>query len=328
MFQVCQEKASLLFWAQKLFPRPPFSKAWKTNQVFFPSLGKCHSFVFQALENMLRYATSPAMKRYALAMLLFLNGAASLRAEDGVTPLVNCTFKLFNRTSTGTCFLLHPDETPNEVYLVTASHVFAKMTNDEALLVLRVAGTNDAFSRKDYPVQVQRNHRPTWFKHPTEDIAALKLPDDPKQKFPSLPLSCLADEKLLKKSELHMCSAVFVFGYPTRFEANDAGFPIGRHGSIASHPLTPVAANKTFLVDFNTFSGDSGGPVFVTRRDQPVILGLVLAQFRHDEHIKTLDEERTIHYPLGLSKVIHASFIRETVLGAAAQKPDAGKTAR
>ena len=264
------------------------------------------------------------MKRYWLAMLTAVGLLQSVRAADGATPLVECTFKLFNRDSTGTCFLLHPDDAPKDVYLVTASHVFSRMTNDEALLVLRVPGTNDTFSRKDYPLKVKIARQPAWYKHPSEDIAVLKLPADPKQKFPSLPLSCLADEKLLKKLDLHICSAVSIFGYPTRFEANQAGFPIGRHGSISSHPLTPISANKFFLVDFSTFEGDSGGPVFITHRDQPVLLGIVLAQFRHDERIKTLYEENIIHHPLNISKVIHAAFIREAVL-AAAKVPSPGK---
>ncbi|MCX7006974.1 MAG: serine protease [Kiritimatiellaeota bacterium] len=264
------------------------------------------------------------MKRTMLVVLMALGWVQSGLAEDGATPLVECTFKLFNRDSTGTCFLLHPDDAPKDVYLVTASHVFQRMTNDEALLVLRVPGSNDTFSRKDYPLKVKRGNQPTWYKHPSEDIAVLKLPTDPKQAFPSLPFSCLADEKMLKKLDLHICSDVFIFGYPTRFEANNAGFPIGRHGSISSHPLTPISANKFFLVDFSTFEGDSGGPVFVTHRDQPVILGIVLAQFRHDERVKTLYEENIIHHPLNISKVVHAAFIREAVL-AAAKVPSPGK---
>ncbi len=257
------------------------------------------------------------MKRYWLAMLMAAGLAQSVRAADGATALMECTFKLFARESTATCFLLHPDESPTNIFLVTASHVFTKMTNDEALLVLRVAGTNDSFSRKDYPLKVKVGRQPAWVKHPHEDIAVLKLPADPKQKFPSLPLSCLADEQQVKKLDLHICSAVSIFGYPTRFEANNAGFPIGRHGSIASHPLTPVSINKTFLVDFTTFEGDSGGPVFIIERGQPVVLGIVLAQFRHDERVKTLYAENIIHHPLNISKVIHAAYIRETVLAAA-----------
>jgi hypothetical protein len=264
------------------------------------------------------------MKRYWLTMLLAAGLVQGVRAADGATALMECTFKLFTRESTATCFLLHPDETPTNVFLVTASHVFSRMTNDGALLVLRIGTTNDVFARKDYPLKVKLARQPAWYKHPTEDIAVLKLPSDPKQKFPSLPLSCLADEKQLKKLDLHICSEVSIFGYPTRFEANNAGFPIGRHGSIASHPLTPVNVNKTFLVDFTTFEGDSGGPVFVTDRNQPVVLGIVLAQFRHDERVKTLYEESVIHHPLNISKVIHAAFIREAVL-AAAKVPSPGK---
>jgi len=58
--------------------------------------------------------------------------------------------------------------------------------------------------------------------------------------------------------------------------------------------------------------------VFSTHLGQLVIPGMVLAQYRHDERITTLDEERVIHYPLGISKVVHACFIREAVLAAAA----------
>ena len=266
------------------------------------------------------------MKKLWLLVWL-LSGLARMGfAADGATALLECTFKIFNRSSTATCFLLHPDDAPTNVFLVTGGHVFAKMTNDEALLVLRVRGTNDTYSRKDYPLKVKLNNKPAWYQNPKEDIAVLRLPADLKQPFPSLPFACLADEKTLKKLDLHICSDVSIFGYPTRFEANDAGFPIGRHGCIASHPLTPVAKNKFFLVDFNTFEGDSGGPVFVINHGQPVILGMVLAQFRHDERIKTLDEERIIHTPLGISKVVHAVLIREAVQAAATNTfPSMGK---
>ena len=264
-----------------------------------------------------------------LVTALLLGLMRCVLAADGATTLLECTFKIFNRSSTATCFLLHPDDAPTNVFLVTGGHVFAKMTNDEALLVLRVSGTNDTYSRKDYPLKVKRNNKSAWYQHPKEDIAVLRLPADPQQSFPSLPFSCLADEKTLKKLDLHICSDVSIFGYPTRFEANNAGFPIGRHGCIASHPLMPVTTNKFFLVDFNTFEGDSGGPVFVVNHGQPVILGMVLAQFRHDERIKTLDEERIIHTPLGISKVVHAAFIREAVQAATTNSfPSVGKGKR
>jgi hypothetical protein len=52
-----------------------------------------------------------------------------------------------------------------------------------------------------------------------------------------------------------------------------------------------------------------------------LLIGLVLAQFRHDEQVTTEYEERSIHHPLGLGSVLHAQFVRDTIERAA--KPDA-----
>jgi hypothetical protein len=91
---------------------------------------------------------------------------------------------------------------------------------------------------------------------------------------------------------------------------------------IASHPFLPIQAHHTYLADFTAFGGDSGGPVFVAGgQGHPLLIGLVLAQFRHDEQVTTEYEERSIHHPLGLGSVLHAQFVRDTIERAA--KPDA-----
>jgi hypothetical protein len=131
-------------------------------------------------------------------------------------------------------------------------------------------------------------------------------------------VSALADEARLTAAELHICSALFVLTYPTRFEANDAGFAVARQGIIASHPFLPVERHHTYLANFATFEGDSGGPVFVRDADgRPLVIGIVLQYYRHDERIVTEFEERTVHHPLGLGVVLHAQFIRATVEQAA-----------
>jgi hypothetical protein len=127
-------------------------------------------------------------------------------------------------------------------------------------------------------------------------------------------MSALADEAHLTAAGLHICSSVFVLTYPTRFEANDAGFAVARQGIIASHPFLPVQRHRTYLVNFTTFDGDSGGPVFVAGTDgHPLLVGIVLAQFRHDERVTLEYEERTIHHPLELGTVLHTQFVRDTI---------------
>ncbi len=106
-----------------------------------------------------------------------------------------------------------------------------------------------------------------------------------------------------------------MLSYPERFEANDAGFPVARNATIASYPLLPVARFDSFLTDFTAFGGDSGGPVFLAADgdEAPPIIGISVSQFRHDEKLKMLNEERTVHHPLGIGKAMHAQFILDTI---------------
>ena len=109
-----------------------------------------------------------------------------------------------------------------------------------------------------------------------------------------------------------------MFGYPARLESNGAGFPIARNISIASFPLVPVERHRTFMADCSTFAGDSGGPVFVARTKgeeagKPLVLGMVVAQYRNDEKVTMLHEERLMRHRLSLGKVVQAEFIRQTI---------------
>jgi len=105
-----------------------------------------------------------------------------------------------------------------------------------------------------------------------------------------------------------------------RIEANPAGFPVVRHGSIASFPLTPVQLFPTFEADFSTFAGDSGGPVIVCdprsktpAGQSPLVLGIVISEIREDEKMAMLNEERTVHVPMNLGNAVQARFVRETI---------------
>lgn len=232
--------------------------------------------------------------------------------------VMECTFKLFNQDSTATCFLVHHAERPGDVYLVTAAHVLEKAKGEEAVLVLREAMEDGTWKRKDLPFKIRAGEKALWAKHEEEDVAAMLLKVKQDIELPSLPTTRLATEADLKNESVTVCSNVWIFGYPARLEANGAGFPIARKASIASYPLWPVEPHRTFMADCNTFAGDSGGPVFAVRTTgeaagQPLVLGMVVAQYRNDEKLKMLHEERLIRHRLSLAKVVQAEFIRQTI---------------
>ncbi len=258
------------------------------------------------------------IKRVIAVLLLGLPGYAVSLAGDFATEMLDATFKLFHADSTGTCFLVRREPSDPALYLVTAAHVLEGNKGDTAILVLREQGADGAWQRRDHTIAIRRDGKPLWLRHANEDTAVLRLAERPPVPVSALPLSAFADEACLSASGLHICSPLFVLTYPQRFEANNAGFAVARQGIIASHPFLPIQKHHTYLVDFTTFAGDSGGPVFVSGKDgHPLLVGIVLAQFRHDERVTTEYEERIIHHPLGLGSVLHAQFIRDTVEQAA-----------
>jgi hypothetical protein len=108
-------------------------------------------------------------------------------------------------------------------------------------------------------------------------------------------------------------------------EGNDAGFPILRTGTIASYPILPVKNNPTFLLGFEVFGGNSGGPVYLACHDRFYgggthggeiihgIMGIVVTDVTAEEHTEQLRETRTIKTSLGLSQVVQGEFIKELV---------------
>ena len=266
------------------------------------------------------------MKQLCLSVWFGIMGCALASAADFATETLEATFKLFHKDSTATCFFVRREAPDQALYLVTAAHVLDRTKGDTAIVVLREARADGSYQRRDHTITIRREGKPLWLRHATEDTAVLRLTEPPPVPVGSLRLAALADEARLVAAGLHICSSVFVLTFPERFEANSAGFAVARQGIIASHPFRPIEKYHTFLADFTTFAGDSGGPVFIAGTNgHPLLVGMVLAQFRHDEQVKMEYEERTIHHPLGLGTVLHAQFIRDTIEQAAQPKATGSK---
>ncbi len=208
------------------------------------------------------------MKKIALVTVLFVLltiPALSIAAAQSnfITSLVRSTYKIQQGNNIATVFIIGEPvpKMPGKLayILITAAHVLENMPSDHATLHLRKQAGN-SYVRYPFKIQIRDKGNPLWKQHPDVDIAALRvaLPSDLDIRLISTGM--LATDEILERFEVHPGDQIFILGYPMGSEANQAGFPILRSGRIASFPLTPTAETMTFLVDFEVFSGNSGGP--------------------------------------------------------------------
>ncbi|HTN75980.1 MAG TPA: hypothetical protein VL096_12065, partial [Pirellulaceae bacterium] len=146
---------------------------------------------------------------------------------------------------------------------------------------------------------------------------ALELPE--KAELPTLALDLLATNDDLGRVEPGDLVRSICFPHAAIFDPSAAAFPIVRLGCVASYPVRPTAKQPTFLIDCNTFEGDSGGLVYWPDTNKEAngagvkILGLVQGQHFVNLRYDFPYESGEIRKQLGLAIVIPASVIRETV---------------
>jgi hypothetical protein len=237
--------------------------------------------------------------------------SACCAAEFTLNDAVLATFKIANSGSTATAYLIRLE--PDRRVLVSAAHTFEKMKGDDCKLVMRTPNADGTYTRHEVELKVRADGKPLWHKHSGVDLAMLDFV--PPKEFESLgiPLETVADAEELKE-RVPAGQYVRLLCFPATFEANGAGFPIVRQGVIATFPIAPAAQQKTFMIDYTAFGGDSGGPVFAVLEGtgKLKLVGTVISRQWSDEHVHVSEEEdRIIKHPFGLGTAINSVLLRE-----------------
>lgn len=238
--------------------------------------------------------------------------------DDLNMTMLGATFKLEQVLKTGPVIVgtgwlvkVSGDADDGKFALVTAYHVFDQMKENMVKVHWRRVDENGKWHREPSDIQIRdENGHQLWLTHPERDIAALwvNAPDQCREN--AIPFKALADEKALKSYEVTIGDELLALGYPRGLSANDIGFAILRSGRVASYPIWPVKDFPTFLMDFSVFTGNSGGPVYMSER-----LRKRTSQSKPDEaHFVAgiLTQQVNLNNEqLDIGVVVHSAFVRD-----------------
>jgi S1-C subfamily serine protease len=206
-----------------------------------------------------------------------------------------------------------PDGTPR-IVLVTARHVIKDIGGDHVQLGLHRQGADGAWRKVWQAEPTQDGARSLWTSHPVYDIAVLPVtvPDDVAAQ--AIPAAWFADRDAFARQGVLTGDAVEVAGYPFGYASDPRGFAILRVGRLASYPLTP-ATEGTFLIDFAVFSGNSGGPVFISRRLNRGLDAVGALGPQPDEFIAGILTQQILPggQSINLGLAVHAMYVRQTL---------------
>jgi S1-C subfamily serine protease len=223
-------------------------------------------------------------------------------------------------TTAGTGLLVSaplPDGTPR-VVLVTARHVIQNILQTSGAGQVQIAlhlKNPDGSWRKEWRAEPTADgDRTLWVQNPAYDVAALVVSVPPEAAAAAIPISWFADQDTFARQDMEPGDALEVLGYPAGYASDPRGFAILRVGHLASYPLTPQSEG-TFLVDFPVVSGNSGGPVFTSRRvdRRPAVVGAEGPQ--PDEFIAGIVTQQIVPngQSIGLGLAVHALYVRQTL---------------
>ena len=239
------------------------------------------------------------------------------RAADPAEDALRATVRITRGPHSGTGFFVatrEKGEAGVKHFLVTAAHVLTDIEGEKCTVVFRARGKGEEFVRLETDVVIRDGKKPLWVRHPDVDIAVLAVTIPDRADVKPFGEHQIASTKMAEERKVRVGQDVHIPCFPVTLEANSAGWPILRKGSIASHPLTPLASAKTIYVDYTNFNGDSGAPVVATIENEPSVVGLVIGMQRFTNKTSTPFEERTVHIPLGLAVVVQSPLISQTLV--------------
>jgi S1-C subfamily serine protease len=206
-----------------------------------------------------------------------------------------------------------PDGTPR-VVLVTARHVIQNIGGAAVQIGLHLKNADGSW-RKEWRAEPSTDGaHALWAGHPTYDVAVLPVTVPPEVAAAAIPAAWFADGDTFARQAVQPGDTVEVLGYPAGYASDPRGFAILRVGHVASYPLTPDT-DGTFLVDVPVVSGNSGGPVFTSRRAGrgPALVGAQGPQ--PDEFVAGVVAQQIVPggQSINLALVVHALYIRQAL---------------
>ncbi len=225
---------------------------------------------------------------------------------------LSATVRLTNNGISGTGFVIEKDK---KTFLVTAEHVFQDLKGEQCDLVYRKKKEKGNPVRNSIPLKIRKEEKPLWKKHEKHDIAVIEFSVPEDAELTPVLFSEIATSKQMEEGLAKVGADVCIPCYPVGTEANPAGWPVLRRGSIATHPLAPVTEAETFFVDSSSFGGESGAPVVFWKGEEWHVIGVITSMQRQTDRTVTPLEERVSHLPLGLGIAVQSAFLIDLIAG-------------
>ena len=231
-----------------------------------------------------------------------------------------------NKIWVGTGFLVgFHHEGKDEVYLITNKHV----VQDQKTLFIRF-NSLDGAPANDFPLLIKDEKGVVLFSfhpNPKIDIVAVSINLDVLKSnnssfdFYDLEKDAFTLEQM-ESNQLHEGSLVFALGFPMNLVDQDRQYPICRLGCISRISNAFDVENAVdFLVDAQTFPGNSGGPIIsraecATSKQKMGLLGILMAYIPYQEALysrQTGRQRSTMEENSGLTVVHPVDRILEVV---------------